>query len=139
MTVFSYGVSSVCSSSHLNFHFAVQGGRFGVISLCGSRVITSSTNSRIAARRWTHIAVTYQAGTITHYNNGVDVGTTVVQLDTYAVNYFNIGFGFDVNGFIGLISDVRHYNRALSGVRKMTFSLYLNPLLKPFRKKLYWI
>ena len=65
---------------------------------------------------WTHLAVTFGAGTLRLYVNGVQVGTQVVSgsLVTSANPLTIGGNGVWSEWFAGLIDEVRIYNRALT-------------------------
>ena len=82
---------------------------------------------KIPVGAWAHIALTYTwdatttTGTATIYLNGAAVGTatgltySLDGLGTTADNYFAYSrWGQDLNGFGGMLDDVRFYNRALS-------------------------
>ena len=65
---------------------------------------------------WTHLAVTFGAGTLRLYVNGVQVGTQAVSgtLRTSADALTIGGNGVWSEWFAGLIDEVRIYNRALT-------------------------
>lgn len=85
----------------------------------GTLTVGDNTNvfapSALATNTWTHLAATFDGAALRLYVNGVQVAT---QAQTGAFTTSNAVFtlGYNVYGerFIGLIDEVRVYNRALS-------------------------
>ncbi|MDH5641349.1 MAG: Ig-like domain-containing protein, partial [Nitrospira sp.] len=80
-----------------------------------------NTGAVVSLNQWTHVALTYEAGTAKTYLNGMLVHTyagagNIGDVNT-SMNDFRIGGrqGAASSVFQGLIDDVRVYNRALSG------------------------
>ena len=80
-------------------------------------VYTNAAASPIPVGTWTHVAATYNGSALSVYVNGVLAGTTPVSGNLTTGNgALRIGNDsiFSNEGYIGLIDEVRVYNRALS-------------------------
>ena len=76
-------------------------------------------NSLLTVDQWSHIAMVFNAGTITWYTNGVATSTSNVSSGTTAfTDYIVIGNSYTGTiwntDFVGNISDVRIYSSVLS-------------------------
>lgn len=76
-------------------------------------------NPLLAMNQWHHIALVFNAGTVTWYTNGAATSTSNVSSGTTAfANYIAIGNSYTGTSwntdFVGNISDVRIYSTALS-------------------------
>ena len=87
----------------------------GTINTGGSDVSALGT-SALPVSAWTHLAVTFDGGTLRLYVNGVQVGTQAVSgtLRTSADALTIGGNTVWAEWFAGLIDEVRIYNRALT-------------------------
>ncbi|MFA6095874.1 MAG: LamG domain-containing protein [Candidatus Paceibacterota bacterium] len=85
----------------------------GFLAFWGSNLYISTYKPPL--NTWTHVNATFNAGTVTLYANGVQVGSTSGITRDSAQTLFRIGTdGTCGNPFNGKIDDVRIYSRALS-------------------------
>ena len=85
----------------------------GFLAFWGSNLYISTYKPPL--NTWTHVNATFNAGTVTLYANGVQVGSTSGITRDSAQTLFRIGTdGTCGNPFNGKIDDVRVYSRALS-------------------------
>jgi hypothetical protein len=87
----------------------------GTVNTGGSDVAAIGT-AALPLNTWTHLAVTFGAGTLRLYVNGVLAGSRAVSgaLRTSADPLTIGGNGVWAEWFTGLIDEVRIYNRALT-------------------------
>ncbi|MEO2004286.1 MAG: LamG-like jellyroll fold domain-containing protein [Candidatus Poribacteria bacterium] len=86
----------------------------GALRSCAGACVVGET--QIPIETWTHVAVTYDAGTVTLYVNGEAGGSGSAE-SPLAGNNLPFRIGADSNGeglFSGRVDEVRVYDRALS-------------------------
>jgi hypothetical protein len=86
----------------------------GALRSCAGTCVAGET--LVASEEWTHVAVTYDAGTVTLYVNGEAAGSGSAE-SPLAGNELPLRIGADSNGeglFSGRVDEVRVYDRALS-------------------------
>ena len=104
-----------------SFH-VVRDGRLGLSVCAGPRAYESHYSKSVVPKStWTHVAATFNAGTVKLYINGrldvTKVSTKVRRLDPaeYETDDLHIGALYNnANSFNGAIDDVGIWNRALS-------------------------
>ena len=90
----------------------------------------------VATGEWTHLAATYADEQSTMYVNGFLVGTGTNPISLNTAQPLRIGGGASEGPgdyfFVGLIDDVRIYNRALSAGEALWLAGRASPIHKPF-------
>ena len=100
-----------------------------------SQITCSSTNS-INLNEWTHIATTYNGGTIKQYINGVEDGSVTTANPVFLeFSSFNAKIGSTVSNtdlIDATIDEVKIFNRTLSATEIITEQLKLEPYKRKY-------
>ena len=100
-----------------------------------SQITCSSTNS-INLNEWTHIATTYNGGTVKQYINGVEDGSVITANPVFlAFNSFNSKIGSTVSNtdlIDATIDEVKIFNRGLSATEIISEQLKLEPFKRKY-------
>jgi len=93
---------------------------------CGRnpQTVLSGPANQVKPNQWTHVAMTWGSGTLTIYANGKHVGSTSYTPDATGISYHGQyplkaaaaiwDFGSGYLEYVGQLSDVRVYERALT-------------------------
>lgn len=93
---------------------------------CGrmTQVVLTGSANQVKPNQWTHLAMTWGSGTLTVYANGKQVGSTSYVPDATGISYHGQNplkaaaaiwdFGSGYLEYVGQLSDVRVYERALT-------------------------
>jgi len=67
--------------------------------------------------QWHHLAVTYNGTTLTYYIDGAVVGASDLTYIPATTEWLNFGsfFADGGRGYVGLMDEIRCFNRALTG------------------------
>jgi hypothetical protein len=111
-------MKSTTSANTLQYRMALVPG--GLHSAYDDYNIGSTQPFTIEFGTWYHVAAVFDAGTVTHYVNGVALGSETLTISAMTPNAMPLDIGRDVPGYTefwnGAIDDVRLYARALSAV-----------------------
>jgi hypothetical protein len=93
---------------------------------CGRspQIVLSGSANQVKLNQWTHLAMTWGGGTLSLYANGKEVGSTAYTPDATGLSYHGgyplkaaaaiWDFGNGYLEYLGQLSDMRMYSRALS-------------------------
>lgn len=105
---------SVCITSEGQTNLTTSVSNKGLLNITVGIKTARSSEGYIITDEWHHYAITYSAGTVKFYRDGMLFGTSTTKLATSLPAFADITMGTKTYGFRGQIDEVRLWGTALS-------------------------